>query len=123
MAYESETSLGALLKGALDDVRELIREEILLAKTEARHEASKLTAAAMQFGIAGGALACAGLFLLVAIALGLSALFNWPAWAGFGIVTVLLAIVGVVTLASARRSLRRVEPMPRTVQSLKENLQ
>jgi Flp pilus assembly protein TadB len=123
MAHESEASVGTLIRGALDDMRELIREEVLLAKAEIRQETGKLTSAAVQFGIAGGALFFAGMFLLVTVALGIAALFNWPAWAGFGIVAVLLGVVGVVMLSSGRRSLRTVEPLPRTVHSIKENLQ
>lgn len=123
MAYESDASVGTLIRGALDDMRELIREEIALARVEMRQEASKLAAAGVQFGIAGVALWFAGMFLLVAIALGIVAAFGWPAWTGFALVAVVLAIAGAVMLASARQAIRRVEPLPRTVGSIKENFQ
>jgi uncharacterized membrane protein YqjE len=123
MAYESEASVGTLIRGALDDTRDLIREEIALARVELRQEAGKLMAAGVQFGIAGVSLWFAGMFLLVAIALGIVALFAWPAWAGFALVSVILGITGAVMLVSARHAMRRVEPLPRTVSSIKENLQ
>jgi hypothetical protein len=123
MAYESEASVGTLIRGALDDARELIREEIALARAEMRQEAGKLIAAGVQLGIAGVSLWFAGMFLLVAIALGIVALFAWPAWAGFALVSVILGIGGAVMLVSARQAMRRVEPLPRTVSSIKENFQ
>jgi Flp pilus assembly protein TadB len=122
MAHESHESVGGLVRGALDDVRELFREEVALAKAEVRQELSKAATAGMNFGIAGVSLLFAGTFLLIALALGIAAVFGWPAWAGFAIVAVLLAIVGAVMFASARRAVRNVQPLPRTVNTLKENL-
>jgi hypothetical protein len=121
MAHETESSVGGLVRGALDDVRDLFREEVALARAEMRAELSKAGAAAARFGAAGVALWFAGMFLLVTVALGIASLFNWPAWAGFGIVAGLLAIAGIVLLAGARRAAGEVQPLPRTVESIKEN--
>lgn len=121
MAHETESSVGALVRGVLDDVRDLFREEVALARAEIRAELSKAASAGMRFGAAGVALWFAGMFLLVTVALGLSALLNWPAWAGFGLVTLLLAVAGMVMFAAARRAVRDVQPLPRTVESIKEN--
>lgn len=123
MAHESEAPVGSLVRGALDDLRDLFREELALARAEMRQELSKLAAAGVQFGMAGVALWFAGMFLLVTVALGVAAVFNLPTWAGFGIVAVILGAIGVVLFVGARSSLRRVEPMPRTVGSIKENFQ
>ena len=123
MPHETDASTGTLLRGAIDDVRELFREELALARVELRHELNKLSSAAMGCGGAAAALAVGGLFVLTAIALGLADLLNWPAWTGFAIVGVLLAIVGAVMVASARRSLREVRGLPRTVETVKETFQ
>ena len=122
MAYtSSDESVGGLVRGALDDVRELFREEMLLARVELKHELNKATAAGMQFGAAGVSLMLAAAFLMVALALGISTAFAWPAWAGFGIVAVLLGIAGLVFVSSGRKAVREVRPLPRTVQTIKEN--
>src|SRR5919109_4956583 len=92
--YETEASMKTLLRSALDDVRELFREEVALARAELRAEVSKATAAGGRFGAAAAALSCAGLFLLTALALGIATMFQWPAWTGFAIVGVVLAIAG-----------------------------
>ena len=115
--------MGALVRGALDDVRELFREEVALARAELRAEVAKASAAATGFGVAAAALYFAGLFILTAVALGIAAAFAWPAWTGFAIVGMLLAIVGAVTFMSARRALREVHGLPRTVQTVKGNFQ
>lgn len=120
MDYTSHESIGGLVRSALDDVRELVREELLLARVELREELSKATAAGIQFGAAGVSLMFAAAFLLIALALGISAAFTWPAWAGFGIVAILLAIAGLVFVSGGRKAVREVRPLPRTVQTIKE---
>jgi hypothetical protein len=120
MAHVTEASVPTLIRGALDDVRELFREELALARAEMREELSKATSSAARFGAGGVALWFAAMFLLVTIALGISALLQWPAWAGFGIVAIVLAVGGAVLVMSGRNALREVRPMPRTVQSMKE---
>jgi len=115
-------SLGSLIRGILVDLRTLIREEVALARVEIREQAARARAAAMSFGIAIGALAFGATFLLVAIAIGVADLLNWPVWAGFLIVAVLLTLVGVVMLSSGRKQLREFRAVPaETITTLKEN--
>jgi hypothetical protein len=121
MGDMSDTPVSGLVRGALDDVRELFREELALARAELRGEMSKVMSSAVQFGAGGATLWFAAMFLLVTVALGLSALLAWPAWAGFGIVALILGIAGAILLMSGRKAIRDVRPLPRTVQTVKEN--
>lgn len=121
MADTSDASVTGLIRGALDDVRELFREELALARAELRSELGKVTSSAVRFGIAGVALWFAAMFLLVTIALGVATLLEWPAWAGFGSLALVLGIVGAVLLMLGRSAIRDVRPLPRTVQTVKEN--
>src|SRR5215468_6393115 len=100
--FVQESTL-SLIRGTLNDLRTLIRNEIALARVEMREQAGRAKAAALSFGIAAAALAFGGIFLLVAIALGIANLLSWPAWAGFLIVAVVLGIGGYITLASGRK--------------------
>jgi len=119
---ESRDSIGGLLRGILMDVRTLIREEIELARLEIREQAGRARAAALSFAIAAVAIACGGILLLIALATGIADLLDWPTWSGFLIVAVLLSLVGMVTLSSGRRQLRKVRAVPEeTVATLKEN--
>ena len=115
-------SIRGLLRGILMDIRTLIREEIALARVEIREQAGRAKAAALSFGIAAAALAFGGIFLLIALATAIADLLNWPVWAGFLIVAVLLALVGMVTLTSGRKQLQSVHAVPEeTISTLKEN--
>ena len=115
-------SIRGLIRGILTDLRTLIREEITLARVELREQAGRARAAALSFGMAAAALAFGGTFLLVAIAIAIADLLNWPVWAGFLIVAVVLSLVGFITLATGRRQLRTFHAVPEeTVSTLKEN--
>jgi hypothetical protein len=117
-----QDSISTLIRGILNDLRTLIREEIALARVEIREQAGRAKAAAFSFGIAAAALLFGGVFLLVAIALGIASLFGWPAWTGFLIVAFLLCVGGFFTLSTGRRLLANVHGIPeQTVTTLKEN--
>jgi len=117
-----QESIGGLVRGILNDLRTLIREEIALARVEIREQAGRAKAAALSFGIAAAALAFGGIFLLVSIALGIAYLLGWPAWTGFFIVALLLCIGGYVTLSNGRKQMATIHAVPEeTVATLKEN--
>jgi uncharacterized membrane protein YqjE len=115
-------SIRGLIRGILTDLRTLIREEIALARVELREQAGRARMAAMSFGMAAAALAFGGTFLLIAVAIAIADLLNWPVWTGFLIVAVVLSLVGFVALSSGRRHMRTFHAMPEeTVSTLKEN--
>ena|SRR5688572_30620362 len=118
----SENSIGALIRGILTDLRTLIREELALARVEMKEHAGRARAAAVSLGIASAALAFGAAFLLVAAATALADLLDWPVWAGFLIVALVLALVGFVMLSSGRRRLQTVGAVPEeTLSTIKEN--
>ena len=115
-------SIRGLIRGILTDLRTLIREEIALARVELREQAGRARTAAMSFGMAAAALAFGSTFLLIAVAIAIADLLNWPVWSGFLIVAAVLSLVGLVTLSSGRRQLRAFHAVPEeTVSTLKEN--
>ena len=115
-------SIGGLIRGILMDLRTLIREEIALARVEIREQAGRARAAAMSFGIAAAALLFGATFLLIALATAIADLLEWPVWAGFLAIALLLSVIGFVTLSSGRKQLAGVHAVPeQTVSTLKEN--
>lgn len=117
-----QDSIGGLIRGILMDLRQLMREEIALARVEIREQAGRAKVAAASLGAAAAALAFGGIFLLVALAVGIADLLDWPVWTGFLIVSLLLSLVGFVMLSAGRKRLRSLQPVPeQTVQTLKEN--
>src|SRR5690242_434909 len=95
-AVTPDTSIASLLKGIVADLRMLMREELSLARVELTAQASRAKMAAVSVGIAVAALAIGGIFLLIAIALGIADVFVWPVWAGFLVVAIFLAVVGLI---------------------------
>lgn len=104
----------------IDDVRDLFREEIALAKAELRHDASEFGSAVARMGAGAGAGLFALAFLLLGIAQGFADLVNWPAWGGYLAMAVVLGIVAAIALATGRAKAQRIPAMPRTVESIKE---
>ena len=100
-----EESITGLIRGIFDDLSTLIREEIALARVEIREQIANARTMATALAVAAVALMFGGMFLLVAVALGVADLLNWPAWAGFLVVAVLLMAVGAVSFSSARSKL------------------
>ena len=125
MAVErDQESFASLLGGAINDIRELFRQEVSLARVEIRQEIANAKSAVIKLSMAGLDGLFAALFLLTALSRGLSDLFNMPVWAGFAIVGGLLAIMAGVMVAVAWPNLKSVGPMPeRTVRTMKENIE
>jgi hypothetical protein len=117
-----DPTIGSLLKGILDDVQTLFREEIALARVEIGQQATRAKAAAMSFGVAAAALLFGVTFLLIAAALGIADGLNWPVWAGFLSVAIVLTLGGAIAFAAARNRLHAVHVVPEeTISTLKEN--
>ena len=121
---ERDTSMSTLISGIVGDAQELVRQEIALARQEIREEISNAKDAGIKLAIAGGVLAVGGLLLVLTIAQALADLLNWPTWAGYAIVGVVLAIVGYILLSLAQKSMKEISPVPeKTVETMKENVE
>jgi hypothetical protein len=122
MAEPDVNSIPGLIRGLLHDTRDLIREEIALARTEIREEIT----AAQTVGIAFGSSALAALLgatlLCIAIGGAIAYLLHWPAWSGYGIVGALLLAASFALVQYARGRLARIRALPKTSDTLKENM-
>jgi len=115
-------SIGSLLRGIFADLRTLVREEIALARVELREQAGRAKAAGISLALAAAALVIGLVFLLIAMATAIADALNWPVWAGFLALSVLLGCAGVAAMLFGRSQLRRVHAVPtETVSTLKEN--
>ncbi|TWG09222.1 phage holin family protein [Actinoplanes teichomyceticus] len=115
-----QTSIGELIGNISDDLSQLFRQEVELAKAEIKQEAAKAGKAAGMLGGAGFAGYLAVVLLSFAVVFGLDAIMPLG-WAAL-IVAVVWAVIGAVLYASGRKKLKTVDPMPRrTVDTLKED--
>jgi len=118
----TDPSLGQLLSATTQDLQELFRLEIELAKTELQDNARTAAKAGTYLG-AGGLLAYLALALVCfAAAWGLAEVM--PPGVAFLIVGVVVAIVATVFLVLGRSRLEAFQPVPeQTVETIKEDVQ
>jgi hypothetical protein len=120
----AEPSLTSLLTGIINDTQTLIKQEVALARREFKDEIHKTVQAGISFGVGAGLLALGGTFILVCLALLLSWALAVPSWVGFGILGVLLALVGGGLLFFAKSRAEEINLVPpETAATMKENAQ
>ena len=118
-AKADTTSLGDLLGEVTRDLSTLMRQEVELAKVEAKQSATR---AGKGSGMLAGA-GVAGHFVLLFLSIAL-----WYAvgeeWTGFGwsavIVAVLWAIIAAVLASRGRKELKAIKGLPQTAATLQE---
>jgi hypothetical protein len=118
----AETSVGELIGNISNDLSQLFRQEVELAKVELKQEAGKAGKAAGSLGAAAFAGYLAVVLLSFAVVFGLANVMD-AGWAAL-IVGVVWAIVGAVLYSTGRKQLKTVDPVPRrTVDTIKEDAQ
>ena len=116
-----ESSLGELFAEMTNEMSTLFRQEVQLAKTEAREEASK---AAKGVGMFAGA-SLAGWMTLLFVSLAAAWLLDQAmnTALAFLIVGLVWAAIAVVLMLTGKKHLKRVEPLPTTMQTIKEDVE
>lgn len=115
-----ERSLGELFATLAQETGTLVRQEVQLVKVEMTGKASTAAHHAV-FVAAGGALAHAGLLvLLAAVVAGLSAVL--PVWLAALVVGLVVMGVGAMLARKGLEALQQLDPRPeRTIQTMKDN--
>ncbi|MEU4622025.1 phage holin family protein [Actinoplanes sp. NPDC023801] len=114
------TSIGELIGNISNDLSQLFRQEVELAKAELKQEASKAGQAAGMLGAAAFAGYLAVVLLSFAAVFALANVMD-GGWAAL-IVAAAWAIAGAVLFVKGRGRLKTVDPVPhRTVDTLKED--
>jgi hypothetical protein len=119
---ESTRSLGEIVGDISRDLSTLVRQEMDLAKTEIKHEVTKVGKGAGMFGGAGAAGYLCLFFLSFAL---IWLLANWiPVEAAALIVGVLWGIAAAVLAMRGKKEIHEANPqLPVTQQTLKEDVQ
>ena len=116
-----EKSLGELFGDLTRDTATLVRQEVALARAELSEKAAKVGKDVGMIA-AGGAVAYAGLIvLLIGFAAGLVAA-GMTAWVAYVLVGLIVLAVGALVAWQGCVALKNVDPTPReTVETLKED--
>ena len=122
MAEHTPESIPSLFRSVLNDARDLIRQELALAKAELREEATAARTVAIAF--AGAALVGLLGVVLLSVALGgaIADAFDLPTWAGLGIVALVMAVAAFALASLGRARLANVRALPKTQATLRENI-
>jgi len=130
-APPDEASMTGLLRGIINDMGDLIRQEIRFARTEIKSDLRKTTRATAVLSLGVGA-ACLGVVL---VALMLVHLIHWlslpagteagiPLWGCYGIVAAVFLVVGSVITWLGYKRFQSFNPLPeQTAKSVKENVE
>jgi hypothetical protein len=119
----NDTSIADLIKSAIRDAQELARGEIALAKAEAREEINRLSRGAAMLVAAALAAIVAAVLLLTALAWAISEVLGWPVWSGFAIVAMFTLLVAGAMAYLGKNRIALGRHMPRTVDTLRENME
>jgi hypothetical protein len=121
--YNPEPTLAQLVSDLVSDAKQLMRQELALAKHEIHEEVRKTKVALVSLGAGIGIVAIGGLLLIVMLVHLLNALTGLPLWACYGIVGGVCAIGGVVLLYRGKQQMSQIDMVPQqTVEIMKENV-
>jgi Putative Actinobacterial Holin-X, holin superfamily III len=121
--YNADPTLAQLVSDLMSDAKELLRQELALAKYEITQEVRKTKGALISLGVGIGIISLAGLFLIVMLVHALHAFTGLPLWACYGIIGGMLAVVGMVMLYSGKKKISHIDMVPQqTVETMKENV-
>jgi uncharacterized membrane protein YqjE len=115
-------SISSVLRDIVQNIQDIVRSELRLAKTELAEQATKAKGAGLRLAAAAVCGFFAMFFILLGAVFALSIVV--PNWAAATIVAVLMAVAGGGMYASGRRRLQEVHPIPeQTVETVKANIQ
>jgi len=129
-APPEEASMSGLLRGIINDIGDLIRQELRFARSEFKSDARKMLRAGVALALGAGV---AGLgvvlvaFMLVHLIHHLSGApdsASIPLWGCYGIVAAVFLVVGAGLSFMGYNALQKLNPLPdQTAQSVKENVE
>ena len=118
-----EPTLAELVAAVVSDARDLITQELALARHELHLEVGKAKTAIVSLGV-GAVVLVLGLVLLSIMAVHLLQLrAGVPLWEAYGIVAGVCVLVGSVLLVIGRQRAASIDALADTVQTTKENVQ
>ena len=117
-----DRSLGELIATATADISTLMRKELELAKVEIKREVVNAGKGAGAFGAAGIAALLGLIFLSIALAYGFSRLYGDHVGLGFLTVGVLYVIAAGLAALFGKKSISKVGPPERTIETLKDDV-
>lgn len=118
---DDSRSIAEMVSGVVENLQNIVRAEVQLAKTEAKEEAKTAGKAAGMLG-AGAVLGFYALGLLLMTIVWI--LDTWmPNWLAALIVTVVVGAIAAVLALKGKSQIQEMHPMSETVESVKEDVE
>ena len=115
-----DRTLGQLVSDASQDLSELVKYEMALAKAEIRDDVKHGAIGGGMFGAAGYFAFLASILLVIAAALGLAEAV--PGWLAFLIVAIVLLLVAGILALVGRGQFKKIKPPERAIRSAKQTI-
>ena len=126
---EQQPSMTELVRGIVDDVQELIKQQVAMVRAEIRQDVRKtkeaVTSLALGAGVAvlGVLLLCFMLVHLIHQLAGGGDPASLPLWGCFGIIGGLLTVVGAVLIILGIQKFKSFNPLPdQSAKAVEENV-
>jgi hypothetical protein len=120
-----QPSLTELVSGIVSDAQTLLRQQVVMLRSEFKEDMRRTKDAAKYMGLGIGLAALGGLFLLVSLVYGLQAAAapHLPEWACWAIVGGVIFVGGLIAIYAGKRIFESFNPLPdKTANALQENL-
>ncbi len=114
---QTDPGIIELVRSAAADTTELVKQQIELTKAEVKENVKTAGSSFGMLAVGAAVLGMGGIFLLVTIAYVLVQL-GLPVWAGFGIVTLFLFIVGAILVLVGRNKAKNISGPERSIAAL-----
>lgn len=120
MAVETRP-ISSVLQAIAENIQDILRGELRLAKSKVSEELGKARAAGVLFGVGAAMAIFSAVFLLLAMVYALSLVL--PAWAASLIVAAAVGVVAIVALRLGTKRFQTIRGAPGTAASMKENVE
>jgi len=117
----ADRPISAVLYDIVNNVQDIVRSEMRLARTEFTEEARKLGSASVVLGVGALLVAFSVLFLLLAGVYALSLVM--PVWAAALVVGGAVGVIAAICCGLGIRRIKAIRAAPKTTASLKENVE
>jgi hypothetical protein len=119
----AEATLAQLFGGFVSDARELLCQEVALAKREVHAELHKTKMAMVSLSLGLGLAALGGMLLIVMLVHLINTVSELPLWSGYGKVGGVCILSGGMLLYLGKHTITHIDMLPQqTVETMKENV-
>jgi len=123
LRQHNDGSLTSLVKGIIDDVQDLTKQQFELFKQEVKEDMTKTRNAALPM-VAGGVVCLIGFLMLCHALAWILGAVGLPMWASYLIVGGVITAGGVILFLVGQQKMSSFNPLPdRSLEALKENVQ